>query len=200
MHPSRAFAWSDREAMLDLVREVSFCTIVMAAEGRPVVVHAPVVRTGPDRLQFHVSRVNRAASGLEGSRALISCLGPDGYISPDWYGIADQVPTWNYLAVECEGPLRRLSEGELAAHLDALSAEQEGRLAPKPVWTRDKMSPGRFEAMLRAITGFEMAVEELRGTRKLGQNKGVEARMGAVAGLRASGHRDIAELMAGLPA
>ena len=33
------------------------------------------------------------------------------------------------------------------------------------------MTPGRFEAMLKAIIGYELQIEDLRGTRKLGQNK-----------------------------
>jgi predicted FMN-binding regulatory protein PaiB len=33
------------------------------------------------------------------------------------------------------------------------------------------MSEDRFEAMLNAIAGYELAIEDLRGTRKLGQNK-----------------------------
>ena len=123
MHPNRAFAWEDRDAMLALVGEISFATI--AAEG-PVVVHAPVLVAGPDRLLFHISRGNRAK--LDGRRAIVSVLGPDSYISPDWYGADDQVPTWNYLAVEAEGPLRRLEEAELTELLDGLSAAHEARL------------------------------------------------------------------------
>ena len=167
MHPNRAFAWEDGDAMLAFVADIAFCTICV--EG-PALVHAPVVVVAPDRLRFHVSRGNRVAA-LDGRRAIVSCLGPDAYISPDWYGTPDQVPTWNYLSVEAEGPLRRLDEVELADLLDALSAAHEARLAPKPPWTRAKMSPGRFEAMLKAIAGYELAVEALRGTRKLGQNK-----------------------------
>jgi transcriptional regulator len=182
MHPNRAFAWEDREEMLALIGEVAFCTIFVDA---PMLVHAPVVVRAPDRLQFHVAHRNRAAASLEGRRALLSCLGPDAYISPDWYGTDDQVPTWNYLAVEAEGPLRRLDEAELTDQLDALSAAHEKRLAPKPEWTRDKMSPGRFEAMLKAIIGFELSIEALRGTRKLGQHKKTEERKAAAAGLAA---------------
>ena len=178
MHPNRAFAWQDKEAMLAVVAEIAFCTICV--EG-PVLVHAPVVVAGPDRLRFHVSRGNRAGD-LEGKRAIVSCLGPDAYISPDWYGVPDQVPTWNYLAVEAEGPLRRLDEEELATLLDDLSAAHEARLAPKPAWTRAKMSGGRFEAMLKAIIGYELAIEELRGTRKLGQHKPAQVEA-AAAGL-----------------
>jgi len=178
MHPNRAFAWEDKKAMLAFLADVAFCTI--CADG-PMVVHAPVIVAAPDRLRFHVSRGNRAAP-LDGRRAIVSCLGPDAYVSPDWYGIPDQVPTWNYLAVEAEGPLRRLDESELVQLLDDLSAAHEARLAPKPAWTRAKMTPGRFEAMLQAIVGYELEIEDLRGTRKLGQHKPDQAEA-AAAGL-----------------
>ena len=180
MHPNHVFDWQDRDAMLAFVRDIAFCTICIDG---PAVVHVPVVVDGSDRLRFHVSRANRAAAALDGARALASCLGPDAYVSPDWYGTPDQVPTWNYLAVEAEGPLRRLDEAELARLLDDLGAEHEARLAPKPAWTRAKMTPGRFDAMLKAIIGYELTIEALRGTRKLGQNKREAERRGAAEGL-----------------
>lgn len=178
MHPNRAFAWDDRDAMLAFVDDIAFATI--AAEG-PVVVHAPVLVAGPGRLRFHLSRGNRAK--LDGRRTIVSVLGPDAYISPDWYGAGDPVPTWNYVAVEAEGPVRRLDEAETIALLDALSAAHEARLAPKPVWTRDKMMAGQFETMLKAIIGYELEIEALRGTRKLGQNKTGAERLSVAAGL-----------------
>jgi len=190
MHPSGAFAWTDEREMLAFVADVAFCTIFAAG----VVVHVPVTVDGRC-LRFHVSRNNQAAPMLDGATALISCLGPDGYVSPDWYGTPDQVPTWNYVAVEGEGPIRRLSEAELVAQIDALGAAHEARLAPKRAWTRDKMAPGRFEAMLRGIVGVEVALDTLRGTRKLGQNKSPAERHGAVAGLEMAGQRDLAVLM-----
>jgi transcriptional regulator len=180
MHPNRAFAWEDRDAMLAFLADIAFCTICIDG---PALVHAPVIVMGPDRIRFHLSRANKAAPAMAASRAIVSCLGPDSYISPDWYGSPDQVPTWNYLAVEAEGPLRMLDETELARLLDDLSAAHEARLAPKPAWTRAKMTPGRFEAMLNAVIGYELGIEALRGTRKLGQNKKEEERIGAAAGL-----------------
>ena len=180
MHPNRTFHWADEQEMLAFVAQVSFATICVDG---PAVVHAPVVVAGPDQLLFHVSRSNPAAATLEGARAIASVMGPDFYVSPDWYGTPDQVPTWNYLAVEAEGPLQRLDEAELAALLDDLSGAHEARLAPKKPWTRDKMTPARFEAMLKAIVGFEMRIEELRGTNKLGQQKSEAERAGAADGL-----------------
>jgi transcriptional regulator len=190
MHPNRGFAWDDGDAMLAFMADIAFCTICIDG---PTVVHAPVIVAAPDRIQFHVSRGNRAAA-MDGKRAIVSCLGPDAYISPDWYGSPDQVPTWNYLGVEAEGPLRQLDEAALARLLDDLSAAHETRLAPKPAWTRAKMTPGRFEAMLKAIIGYELSIEALRGTRKLGQNKKEEERIGAAEGL-APINPDLAALM-----
>ena len=180
MHPNRTFEWRDREAMLAFVADIAFCTICVDG---PFVAHVPVIVDPPDRLRFHLASGNRATKALDGARAIVSCLGPDAYISPDWYGTADQVGTWNYRAVEAEGPLRRLEEDELIALLDDLSDAHEARLAPKPPWTRAKMTPGRFEAMLKAIIGFEMRIENLRGTNKLGQQKKQAERIGAADGL-----------------
>lgn len=191
MHPNRAFAWQDREGMLAFVAHIAFCTICVAG---PAVAHAPVIVAAPDRLRFHLARSNRAAAAMDGERAIVSCLGPDAYVSPDWYGVPDQVPTWNYLAVEAEGLLRRLDRDELVGLLDDLSAAHEARLAPKLPWTRAKMDPARFESMLKAIVGFELTIETLRGTRKLGQNKQDAQRRGAADGL-APFHPEMARLM-----
>jgi transcriptional regulator len=194
MHPNRAFAWDDREAMLAFLGNVSFASIFVDG---PSVVHAPLVVHAPDRLRFHIAKGNRAARALDAKWALVSCVGPDAYVSPDWFGTPDQVPTWTYLAVEAEGPLRRLAEAELVEQLDRLSEAHEARLAPKPAWTRAKMSKQRFAGLLQAIAGYELAIEELRGTRKLGQNKSANEREGAAAGLAAAGRPELAALMRG---
>jgi transcriptional regulator len=191
VHPNRAFYWHDEAEMLAFVADVSFATICVDG---PALVHAPVVVTGERQLRFHVARANRALPRLDGARAIASVIGPDFYVSPGWYGTPGEVPTWNYLAVEAEGPLRRLDEAELAASLDALGAAREARLAPKPAWTRANMAPGRFDAMLGAIAGFELRVEALRGTRKLGQHKSAEQRERVADALAAIGRHDAAEL------
>lgn len=164
------------------------------AEG-PVVAHAPLVVAGDGTLRFHLARGNRLARDLEGARVLASIAGPDAYVSPDWYGTADQVPTWNYVAVEAEGTARALDRDGLVEMLDALSAAHEARLAPKAPWTRAKTDPRRLEAMLSAILGFEIAAPIWRGTMKLGQNKTAAERAGAIAGLRAAGAGAVADLM-----
>jgi transcriptional regulator len=197
MHSNRSFHWADREAMLAFIGEISFAHLFAAAPEGPLVAHAPLVVTRDGNLRFHLSRANPLARHLDGAIALASLAGPDGYISPDWYGIDDQVPTWNYVTVEARGPVRLLSDTDLVALLDDLSAAHEARLAPKRPWTRAKMGPGLFDGMLKSIIGFEMAVETLNGTRKLGQNKKPEQIENAAAGLAGAGRSDMAALMRG---
>ena len=69
------------------------------------------------------------------------------------------------------GTVRKLSDGELGPHLDALSAKFESWLAPKPPWTTSKMTAGRLDAMKKAIVGLVMSVEEVEGSFKLNQHK-----------------------------
>ena len=176
MHPNRKFHITDREAMAALVRELGFGVLFVATAEGPRAVHVPVLIDG-DRLLFHVSRGNAVHSALAaGAEALFVATGPHAYVSPEDYGLEDRVPTWNYVAVELEGRVRQLEPEALIRLLDDLSAEREARLAPKPPWTRAKMSEGRFEGLLKAIAGFEMQVASWRGTAKVDQDKPEEVR------------------------
>ena len=194
MHPNPKFHWKDREAMAAFVRGAGFGTLVAQSGEALRAVHVPVLLEG-DRLRFHVARGNAIHAALaEGGNALFLVNGPHAYISPDWYGMADRVPTWNYLAVELEGPVRPMDRDALVALLDDLSAENEARLAPKPSWTRRKMNEARFEAMLGAMTAFEMEIVHWRGTAKLGQDKPEEVRNIVADALDANGEAAMAEV------
>lgn len=175
MHPAPVFKETDPARLLDWIAARPFMTLAAAPEGRPLVAHAPVVvRRSPEGLvlDFHLSRNNALADALTaGFRGVALSLGPDAYISPDWYKSADQVPTWNYVSIEVEGPVAVLGDAGLITLLDDLSTQEEARLLPKPPWTRAKMSPGVFERMSRSIVGARMFVERLEGTFKLSQNK-----------------------------
>lgn len=195
MHPNAAFRFDDRDALRAFSREIGFGTVFAATPDGPRVAHVPFVFLDDDRIGFHLARGNGLTKHLDKAEALFVVNGPDGYISPDWYGIDDQVPTWNYLALELQGPVRRMSADELTAQVDALTVEQESRLAPKPEWTRAKMSAGLFDKMLGAIVGFEMTVTAWRSTAKLGQNKPSQARNLAADALDARGNRAVALLM-----
>lgn len=197
MHPNRAFHMHDSGAIRAMVGARGFGMIVASTVGGLRVAHVPVIVASDGRLEFHLARSNPMAQIDDGTELLFICNGPDGYISPDWYGLPDQVPTWNYVAVEAEGSLRRLPDTELPGLLERLSGLQEQRLHPKPAWHHDKMASGLFDRMLKGIIGFSMDVREWRGTAKLGQTKSADAMRSAAAGARRAGNSALAALMEG---
>lgn len=171
MHPATTFHVHDEAALAALVEARGLALIIGVRDGRPLVAHTPVIGS-PGRLRFHLSAANGLVAALrDGGWAMAVVNGPDAYVSPDWYAAADQVPTWNYLSVEIEGAVRAMDPRETSRLLDDLAARFEARLAPKPPWTRAKMTPARFEAMLRGIVGFDMTIERMAGIAKLSQNK-----------------------------
>jgi transcriptional regulator len=192
-----AFRETDQAKLLDFIRERTFGTFVAVLNGEPIVAHAPAILDG-DALRFHMAKGNAFLDAARaGAAATAVFQGVDGYISPDWYGVPDQVPTWNYSAVYVRGRLRSLTREELIAQVDALSAAQEARLSPKKPWTRAKMSPGSDERMFAAIEGVELTIGAIEGKFKLSQNKPSSAIEGAAAALDALGQAVLANAMRG---
>ena len=193
MHPNPSFDWTDRDEMLAFVATRGFAHIFVAGADGPRVAHAPLLVTGDGKAQFHLARRNRAAEAIAGNRVLLSIAALDAYHSANWYASEDQVPTWHYQVVEIEGSARAISADELVTQLDGLSAFFEGRFQPDNPWTRDKMDPRRFDAFTRAIIGFEVDPDAIRGTRKFNQHKSAADIDANVRGQREAGRADIAE-------
>jgi transcriptional regulator len=198
MHPSSRFAWADEDAMRAFVSQAAFAQIVIVADGKPMSAQAPVVVAPDGSVRFHLARANQLVPLLDGAAVLASVTGTHFYVSPDWYGTDDQVPTWNYRMVEIEGVARRLDEPDLRDLLDRLSAAQEKQLAPKPAWTAAKMDQRKLDMMLRAIVGFAIDSPIFSGRIKMGQNKLEAERRGAIAALRAIGKHAEADEMEAL--
>jgi transcriptional regulator len=194
---------SDRAAGLAFAEARGFGTVCAFDGKKPVASLLPFYLTyaddGTPRALFHLARGNPLLKLSDGTSSwLIAVNGADAYVSADWYVSADQVPTWLYQSVHLTGPVRKLSDDELAAQIDTLSAKFEGRLAPKKPWTSDKMTAARLEAMKKAIVGLVMTVEEVEGSFKLNQHKSdvdYAAIANALALQRDSGSQLIAGLM-----
>ena len=196
MHPDPKFRPQQDDLPALFVREIAFAGIFADTPDGPRIAHTPVVLSDDaTTLQFHLSRGNGLTKHLDGAKALAVVQGPDAYVSASWYAAPDQVPTWNYVAIEMEGTLRKLDDADLVTQLDTLSAQHEARVGANPPWTRDKMNPALFSRMTGAITGFEMRIVAWRSTLKLSQNKSPDERERVAAGMEASGDGALAHLM-----
>jgi transcriptional regulator len=186
MHPNPAFRTVAEDATLAFLRARAFGTLAVNAEAGPLLSHVPfLLAEDSASADLHLVRSNPIAR-LDGVPAVIAVSGPDGYVSPDWYGVEDQVPTWNYVAVHVRGRLERLGDGLMRDMLDRQSAAYEERLLPKKPWTADKMSEGALDRLMRTILPFRLHVERIDATWKLNQNKPEGARLGAAAAMERS--------------
>jgi len=191
MYVPRHYSQGDTAVAHDLIRSNVFATLVTEVSGRLDATHVPVVLDA-DRgelggLRFHLARANPTSKALTDDReVLMVFIGPNTYISPDWYANENLVPTWNYAVVNAYGMPRTMDDAELRRLLDDLSATQESRL-PKTPWTTDKMPPELVDKMCKAIVGFELPIAELQGKWKFDQKKSADDRAGAVAALEELG-------------
>lgn len=181
MHPNRTFRKSSAARNIAFAREQGFGLLCVNAEDGPLISHVPFLLSEDGKqLDLHLVKSNPIARRLSAPlRARLAVQGPHSYVSPDWYGIVDQVPTWNYVAVHLQGALELRPQEEMHDLLDRQSALFEAKLAPKRPWTSDKMSDGVMDAMMRQIVPCRMAVDQIDGTWKLNQNKPDDVRLRA---------------------
>jgi len=202
MYRPLAFATDDKAALHEAIRLRVFATIACEIDGAIAFAYAPVVldaNEGPHgSVRFHLAGNNPIAAVPDGTILALSLLGPDAYVSPDWYDTKGRVPTWNYIAVEGRGTAQRLNHEQLRQLLVDLSAEEESKLLPKKPWTIDKVPEEKMGALMNAIIGFSVRFEILEGKFKLSQNVTSEDAEGVIRGLihrgDASG-RDVAQAM-----
>jgi len=200
MHPNPVYRGAADAFNLDFARQQGFGMLAVGADsGAPLISHIPfLLNAAGDVAEFHLVRSNPIARLARDASARLAVQGPHSYISPDWYGAVDQVPTWNYVAVHLVGKMSLRPESELRDLLDRQSEDYEARLAPKTPWTADKMTPGVMERMMRQIVPSRMQITEVHGTWKLNQNKDDAVRLSAADHVDAYGMGQETALLAAL--
>ena len=188
MHPNPIYRRTTDARAFDLVRDRAFGQITRTGPDGLLASHIPVL-LAPDEttLDMHLVRSNPILRLLDTPQdALLAVMGPDGYVSPDWYGADDQVPTWNYAAVQIRGTLEALDHATMHDMLDRQSAHFEDQL-PKTPWTTAKMTPDVLEKMMRQIVPCRMTITDVQSTFKLNQNKPDDVRLRAADAMESSG-------------
>ena len=141
----------------------------------------------PGTLKGHIARANSLWRDLPaGAEVLAIFQGASHYISPNWYPTKREhgkvVPTWNYTVVHARGRIVWKQDAAwLRAFLETLTDRHERRYEAR--WQVSDAPADYIEQMLRAIVGFEIAIESLTGKWKLSQNRSADDRAGVVSSL-----------------
>ena len=119
--------------------------------------------------------------GCEPGHEVIALFhGPQGYISANWYDelahATDpntfqhrEVPTWNYASLEVQSSIKILDKSDTLAVLARQTKVFEQQVGED--WSLDKLSDRQKQAMINAITAFELDIIQWQGKQKLSQNK-----------------------------
>jgi transcriptional regulator len=149
-------------------------------------------------LHGHVARANPHWQTLEAADDLLVTFdGPHAYVSPTWYATPDLVPTWNYVTATVRGRVTLTDSPEEVFRLvtDLSRKHESGR---RPAWDPDALPQDKRNALVAAIVGFSIAIDELSGKQKLSQNRSRDDVEGVINGLRAESGASTADELADL--
>ncbi|MDP9018201.1 MAG: FMN-binding negative transcriptional regulator [Candidatus Eremiobacteraeota bacterium] len=200
MYIPKSHDQNDRAAVLQLIRNEPFATLISVCDGRPVITHIPVNIECVDPelvLGGHIASANPQSATLNGAEVVICFRGPHAYVSPQWYTNQNRnVPTWNYAIVHCTG---RATVVEGAEKIEIVSrlvdAMEEGTQNP---WSLAHTDDDYRAILMKKIVAFSMRVDCIEASFKLGQDHSAADRAGVASALRASARqsdRDLAALM-----
>ena len=175
MHPNPAYRQQTHAQALEAADDRGFGFIATHFEGLSGA-HVPFFVEG-QRVCFHLNRSNPLAkmATKQAIPAMLVVSLCDAYVSPAWYHMDDQVPTWLYGAVHIHGFLEVLPDEALESLLIQLSAKFETRLSPAAPWTMDKLTKRAKDNLMRAIQPFSLKITEIAATDKFAQTKPAQA-------------------------
>lgn len=190
MYSPKAFAIKNPEKSLKLMMSYPFATLISGAPTEMQVSHIPlIVSQKGDQiiLQGHFARANSHWRTFKpGASALAVFHGPNRYISSSWYLDPREAPTWNYGVVHALGKIRMIEDIEwLNDFLSRLVGLHEDPSNPDH-WKFDP-NADYVKSQIKAIVGFEIAVESLETKLKLSQNRSPEDQLRVLKALKAAG-------------
>ena len=189
MYVPKHFSVTEEEEIFSFLDTNAFGQLISIADGRLTASHLPFLVSGNRKyLQCHLARQNSHWQQLDAEQVLVTFQGPHDYISPGWYQ-SPGVPTWNYQALHVYGRCRVFEEpGALATLVDTLSKRYESGF-DKP-W-----KPDYRDAMLKAIVGVEIEIEELQCKYKLSQNRSAQDHQPVIDKLSELGSESLVQAM-----
>jgi transcriptional regulator len=155
-----------------LIEEVCFGTLVEYVDGTLYAAHIPLHFDKDRKWAYgHLAKANELADKwvLEDSKndALFVINGPSAYISSSWYA-SEEVPTYNYTAIQIKGTRRLRDRTETDNDLKKLVDYYEQK-EPNGL-TYDTYSPKTL-LQSKGVVGFSLEIKSIRAIEKLSQNR-----------------------------
>jgi transcriptional regulator len=121
-------------------------------------------------LTAHLARENPHWQAFDGTtEALVMFMGPNAYVSPQWYESPVNAGTWNYATVHVYGAPRIVSETDaMLALMERFVQHYEGRFAtPRGINLQEE----RKYRLLGRIVGIEVPITRVQPKAQMNQNR-----------------------------
>jgi transcriptional regulator len=185
------YALDDVETVRALVRENPWATIVSHVPGSGLVAsHYPVLLDEDADgivLLSHVGRPDERLHRLGEHEVMVIIYGPQGYVSPGWYGVSPAVPTWDFAVAHLHGTPEILSDEENLQVLDRLVAWFEEPLPEPFLMHRTLENTDYAERIVHGTVGFRVRIDRIDAKEKMSQDKPAEVITRIVEALRRPG-------------
>lgn len=181
------------------------CIVAQTAQGL-IANHIPLLAAPDGTFIGHVALDNDMHRLIGPDTEVVAIFrGPDAYVSPGYYPSKAEhhrhVPTWNYEVVHIHGHLAFQHEDHAKrAAVALLTRAHERRVNPTAPWRMAQAPADYIADMLDRIVAFRLTPTRIEAKAKLSQNRDARDRAGAISGLRAAGHDQIADRMDNGPA
>jgi transcriptional regulator len=187
------------EEIRSFLKANAFGILVTHKDGKSVATHIPlewaVKDNGTEILHAHISKANEQVDHLHDDLEVLCIFnGPHSYVSSSWYDF-EEVPTWNYIAVQVRGTITILDEEGLRASVKALMDKYES--PQKNPIDMEQLSDKTMRQM-NGIIGFELEIKSIEAAYKLSQNRDDKNHTAVVDSLRENanpGEKAIADAM-----
>jgi transcriptional regulator len=152
--------------------ENSFGILINQSNSKLCATHIPLEletnSEGKEILCGHLSKENPQWKGfLENDEVLAVFSGPHSYISSSWYD-HENVPTWNYIAVQIHGKIKIIDNEAAIESLKRLVDKYE-KGSENPIRIEDLSAKTMQQA--KGIIAFEIEITEINATKKMSQNR-----------------------------
>jgi transcriptional regulator len=189
------------DAIAETLEHAPLACVVASTDMGLIANHLPLLRSPKGDLVGHVALANDMHRLIaDGQEVLAVFRRDDAYVSPNFYPTKQDhhrhVPTWNYEVVHAYGTITfQHDEHAKRAAVGLLTRNHERRLNGANAWRMADAPTDYMDKMLDGIVAFRIAVTQILAKSKLSQNREARDYLGAIEGLRASGHGDMADRM-----
>jgi transcriptional regulator len=198
------YAMPSMQDVRRLIREHGWALLVVGRTGGQRAAHVPclldpVHDAGGAGEQLvvigHTARADPVVSALlSGQEVLVVFQGPNGYISPAWYGEDPSVPTWNFIAVHVRGIPELLEGGEGFSVLERTVEHFEA--ARDDPWELGGDALAYARRLAHETAPFRVRSAAVQAKAKLSQDKPPRVQDRVIAALQAGGPYRNAQLAA----